>query len=96
LYSSPNIIRLISRRVKWAGYVSHVGEERKVYRILVGKPEGKRLLGRPRCRWEDGIRMDHREIEWGSVEWIQLAQGRDWLRALINMVMNLRVLAPRS
>jgi hypothetical protein len=64
LYSSPNIIRLIiSRRVKWAGYVSHVGEERKVYRILVGKPEGKRLLGRPRCRWEDGIRTDLREIE---------------------------------
>jgi hypothetical protein len=67
-----------------------------VYRVLKGKPEGKRPLGRPRCRWDDGIRMDLREIGWGSEDWIQLAQDRDWWRALVNTVMNLRVLAPRS
>jgi hypothetical protein len=62
----------------------------------VGKPEGKRPLGTPRHRWEDGIRMDLREIGWGSVEWIQVAQDRDRWRALVNAVMNLQVLAPRS
>jgi hypothetical protein len=66
-----------------------------VYRILMGKPEGKRPLGRPNRRWEDGIRMDLREIDWGSVDWIQLAQDRDRWRALVNTVMNLRVLSPR-
>jgi hypothetical protein len=75
LVSSPNIIRHIkSRRMRWAGHVARVGEERKVYRVLVGQPEGKRPLGRPRCRWEDGIRMDLRETGWGSVEWTQLAE----------------------
>jgi hypothetical protein len=69
--------------------------ERNVYRVLLGKPEGKRPLGRPRRRW-DGIRMDLREIAWGSVDWIQLAQDRDRWRAIVNTVMNLRVLAPRS
>jgi hypothetical protein len=73
-----------------------MGEERKVYKVLVGKPEGKRPLGRPRRRWEDGIQMDLREIGWGSVEWIQLAQDRGRWRALVNNVMNLRVLAPRN
>jgi hypothetical protein len=73
-----------------------MGEERNVYKDLMGKPEGKRLLERPRRRWEDGIRMDLREIGWGSVDWIQLAQDRDRWRAVVNMVMNLRVLAPRS
>jgi hypothetical protein len=72
------------------------GEERKVYRILVGKPERKRPLGRPRHRWEDGIGMDLREIGWGSVEWIQLAQDRGWWWALQNTVTNLWVLAPQS
>jgi hypothetical protein len=67
-----------------------------VYRVLVGKPEGKRPLRRPAHRWEDGIRMDLREIGWVSVEWIELAQDRDRWRALVNMVMNLRVLAPQS
>jgi hypothetical protein len=67
-----------------------------VYRVLMGKPEGKRPLERPRRRWEDGIRMDLREIGWGTVEWIQLAQVRDRWRAVVNTVMNLRVLAPRS
>jgi hypothetical protein len=73
-----------------------MGEERNVYTFLMGKPEGKRPLGRPRRRWEDGIRMDLRENGWGCVEWTQVAQDRDWWRALVNTVMNLRVLAPRS
>jgi hypothetical protein len=73
-----------------------MGEERKVYKVLVGKPEGKRLLGRPKRRWEDGIRMDLREIGWGSVDWIQLAHDKDRWRAVMSAVMNLRVLAPRS
>jgi hypothetical protein len=69
-----------------------------VYKVLMGKPEGKRPLGRPRRRpiWQDGIRMDLREIGWGSEDWIQLAQDRDRWRALVNTVMNLQVLAPRS
>jgi hypothetical protein len=73
-----------------------MGEERNVYRVLMGKPDGKRPLVRPRRGWEDGIRMDLREIGWGSVDWIQLAQDRGRWRALVNTVMNLRVLAPRS
>jgi hypothetical protein len=71
-------------------------EKRNVYKVLVGKPEGKRPLGRPRHRWEDGIRMDLREIGWVSVEWIQLAQDSDRWRALVNTVINLRILTPRS
>jgi hypothetical protein len=70
--------------------------ERKVYRVSVGKPEGKTPLGRLRCRLVDGLRMDLKEVGWGSVEWIQLAQDRDRWWALVNMVMNLQVLAPRS
>jgi hypothetical protein len=73
-----------------------MGEERRVYKVLVGKPEGKRPLGRPRRRWEDGIRMDLRETGLGSVDWIRLAQDRDLWRAVVSAVMNLRVLAPRS
>jgi hypothetical protein len=73
-----------------------MGEGRRVYRVLVGKPEGKGPLESPRSRWEDGIKMDLREIGWGGVEWIQLAQDRDRWRAVVNAVMNLRVLAPRS
>jgi hypothetical protein len=73
-----------------------MGEDRKVYRVLVVKPEGKRPLGRPRRRWEYGIRMDLRETGWGSVEWIQLSQDRDRWPAVVNTVMNLPVLAPRS
>jgi hypothetical protein len=68
-----------------------MGEKRNVYRILVGKPEGKRPLGRPRRRWEDNIRLDLREIGWGGMDWIDLAQDRDQWRALVNTVMNLWV-----
>jgi hypothetical protein len=67
-----------------------------VYKVLVGKPEGKRPLGRPRRRWEDGIRMDLGEIGLGNVDWIRLSQDRDRWRAVVSAVMNLRVLAPRS
>jgi hypothetical protein len=74
LYSSPDIIRQVkSRRMRWEGHVARMGEERNVYKVLVGKPEGKRPLGRPRRRWEDGIRMDLREIGLGGVDWIRLA-----------------------
>jgi hypothetical protein len=74
-----------------------MGGGRNVYRVFLGKPEGKRPLGRPRRRWEDGIKMDLDEIVWrGGVEWIHLAQDRDRWRALVNAVMNLQVLAPRS
>jgi hypothetical protein len=73
-----------------------MGEERNVYRFLMGEREGRRPLGRPRRRWEDGIKTDLREIGLGSVDWIQLAQDRDRWRALVNTVMNLQVLAPRS
>jgi hypothetical protein len=70
--------------------------ERNVYKVLMGKPEGKRPLGRPRHRWEDGIRMDLRDIGWGSVEWTQLAQDRDRWWAIVNTVMNLQILVPWS
>jgi hypothetical protein len=73
-----------------------MGEGRNVYRVLVGKPEGKRPLERPRHTWEDGIKMDLGEIGWGGVKWIHLSQDRDRWRAVVNAVMNLRVLVPRS
>jgi hypothetical protein len=73
-----------------------MGEERKVYKVLVGKLEGKRPLARPRHRWKDGIRMDLREIGLGGVDWIRLAQDRDQWWAVVSAVMNLRVLASRS
>jgi hypothetical protein len=72
LYSSPNIMQIKSRRMRWAGHVAHMGKERNMYKVLMGKPEGKRPLERPRHGWEDGIRIDLREIGWGSVDWIQL------------------------
>jgi hypothetical protein len=78
--------------MRWAEHVARMGEERKVYKVLVGKPEGKRPLGRPRR----GIRMDLREIALGGADWIRLAQDRDRRRAVVSAVMNLRVLAPRS
>jgi hypothetical protein len=72
-----------------------MGEERKVYKVLVGKPEGKRPLGRSRRGWEDGIRMDLRETGFGGVDWIRLTQDRDRWRAVVSARMNLRALAPR-
>jgi hypothetical protein len=69
-----------------------MGERRGAYRALVGKPEGRRPIGRPRRRWEDNIKMDLREVAWGGMDWINLAQDRDRWRALVNTVMNLRVL----
>jgi hypothetical protein len=92
LYSSTNIVRVIkSRRMRWAGHMARMGEGRGVYRVLVGRPEGKRLLGRARRRWEDNIKMDLREIEIDGENWIQLAQDRVQWRAFVNTVMNLRV-----
>ena len=92
LYSSPNIVRVIkSRRMSWAGHVARMWEGRGVYRVLVGKPEGKRPLGRPRRRWEDNIRMDLQEVGVGYEDWIGRAQDRDRRRALVCAVMNLRV-----
>jgi hypothetical protein len=78
LYSSPSIVRVIkSRRMRWAGYVARMGEERGVYRVLVGKPEGRRPLGRPRRRWMNNIRMDLQEVGCGYMDWIGLAQDRN-------------------
>src|SRR5215469_4241886 len=89
LYSLPNIVRVVkSRRIRWAGHVARMGEGRDVHRVLVGKPEGKRPLGRPRRRWEDNIKMDLKEVGWGG-DWMELAQNRDGWRELVNTVMNL-------
>ena len=92
LYSSPNIVRVIkSRRIRWAGHVARMGEERVVYRVLVGKTKGRRPLGRPRRRWVDNIRMDLQEVGCGYVDWIGRAQDRDRWRTLVSAVMNLGV-----
>jgi hypothetical protein len=92
LYSLPSIIRIIkSLRMRWAGHVTGMGEKRNVYRLLVGKPDGKRPLGRPRHRWINNIKMDLLEIGLDVVDWIGLAQDRCRWRALVNSVMNLRV-----
>ena len=89
LYCLPNIIWVIkSRRMKWAEYVLRMGEGRGLYRVLVGKPEGKRPLGRHRLRWEDNIKMDLQEVGCGGMNWIELAQDRDRWRALVTLVMN--------
>ncbi|KAJ4450211.1 hypothetical protein ANN_01618 [Periplaneta americana] len=95
LYSSPDIIRNIkSRRLRWAEHVSlaRMGESRNAYRVLVGRPEGKRPLGRPRRRWEDNVKMDLKAVGYNDREWINLAQDRDQWRAYVRTAMNLRVL----
>jgi hypothetical protein len=92
LYSSPSIIRMIrSRRMRWEWYVARMGQKRNAYRILVGKPQGKRPLGKPRCSWADNIKMYLREKGRDRMDWIDLAQDRDQWKALVNTVMNLQV-----
>ena len=91
LYCSPNIVPVIkSRRMKWAGHVARMGVGRGVHRVLVGKPEGNRPLGRPRRRWVDNIKMDLQEVGCGYMDWIGLAQDRERWRTLVSAAMNLR------
>ena len=87
-----DIVRVIkSRRMRWAGHVARMGEEREVYRVLVGKPEGRRPLGRPRRRRVNNIKTDLQEVGYGYMDWIGLIQYRDRWRTLVSAVMNLRV-----
>jgi hypothetical protein len=87
--SSSNIVQVIkSRSMRWTGRVACIGERRGVYRVLVGKPEGRRPLGRPRHRWEDNIKMDLQEMGFGDVDWTDLAEDRGRWWALVNAVMN--------
>jgi hypothetical protein len=92
LCSLPNIVWVVkSRRMRWAGHVARMGADRGVHRVLVGKPEVKRLLGRPRRRWEDNIKMDLQEVGGGGKDWMELAQERDRWRALVGTVRDFRV-----
>ena len=92
LYSLPNTVQVVkSTRMRWAGHVSRMGEGRVVYWVLVGKPEGRRQLGRPRHRWENNIKTDLREVGGGCGDWMELAQDRDRWRGLVNTVRNFRV-----
>ena len=92
LANLPNIVRVVkSRRMRWAGHMARMGEGRGVHRVLVGKPEGKRPLGRPRCRWEDNIKKDLQEVGGGCGDCMELGQDRDRWRALVSTVMNLGV-----
>jgi len=92
LYSLPNIVQVVKlRRMRWEGHVACMSEGRGVHRVLVGRPEGKRPLGRPRHRWEDNIKMDLQEVEGGCGDWMELARDRDRWRALVSTVMNFGV-----
>ena len=92
MYCLPNIVRVVkSRRMRWAGHVLCMGEDSGVHRVLVGKPEGKRPLRRPRRKWEDNIKMDLQEAEGGRGDWMELAQDRDRWRALVGTVRDFRV-----
>ena len=92
MYRSPNIVRVNkSRRLRWAGHVARMEEGRSAFKILTGKPTGKRPLGRPRRRWEDNIRMDLEEIGINAGNWVDLAQDRNYWRALVNVAPNLQV-----
>jgi len=92
LYSLPNIVRVVtSRRMRWAGHVARMGEDRGVHRVLVGKPEGQRLLGSPRRRWQDNSKMDLQEVGGGRGDGMELAQDRDRWRALVGTVRDFRV-----
>ena len=92
LFSSPNIVRAMkSRRMRWTEHVARMGDRRGVYRVLVGKPEGKRPLERPRRRWDDNIKKDLQEVRCEGMDLIELAQDRDGRRALVNALMNIRV-----
>ena len=92
LYSSPNTARVIkSRRMRWAGHVARMEEGRVVTKVLVGKPEGKRPLGRPRRRWEDNIKMNLQDLGRGCGDWMELVKDRDRWRALVSTVMNFGV-----
>ena len=92
LYSLPNIVRVVkSIIIRWAGHVAPLGEGRGVHRVLIGKPEGKRPLGRPRRRWEDNIKMDLQEVGGSCGDWMELSQDRDRWRALVSTVRNFRV-----
>ena len=91
LYSLPNIVRVVkSRRMRWVGHVARMGEDRGVHRVLVGRPEGKRSLGRPRRRWEDNSKMDLQKVGRGRGDWMELAQDRDRWRALVGTVRDFR------
>jgi hypothetical protein len=91
LYSSPSIIRMKSRGIRWTRHLACVEARRNAHRILIGNSERKRPLGRLRSRWEDNIKMDLREMGWGGMDWIDLAHDRDQWRALVNTVVNLWV-----